>query len=57
MLAASLGYNIWSIRLVATIELERRKGHARNLVKEAKRTVGDALIQAHVQNDDPKSGS
>jgi hypothetical protein len=51
MVAASLGYNIWSMPLVATIECERRKGHARRLVKAAKRTVGDAVIQAHVQND------
>lgn len=51
MIAASFGHNIWSLSLVATAESERRKGYARKLVQEAKRIGGDAVIQAHVQND------
>jgi hypothetical protein len=50
-LAASFGYNIWRIPLNATIEIARRKGHARRLVREAKQIAGDAVIQAHVEND------
>jgi hypothetical protein len=50
-IAASCGYNIWRIPLIVTIDAEQRKGHARALVREAKRVVGDAVIQAHVENE------
>lgn len=48
---ASFRYNIWIIPLIATIESERRKGHARRLVRKAKEIVGIGVIQAHVEND------
>jgi hypothetical protein len=50
-LAASCGYNIWRIPLITTIDTERRKGHARRLVRKAKKVVGNGVIQAHVEND------
>jgi hypothetical protein len=50
-LAASCGYNIWSIPLIATVESQRRKGHARRLVRKAKKIVRNGVIQAHVEND------
>jgi hypothetical protein len=54
-LAASFGYNIWRIPLIATIKSERRKGHARRLIRKAKKIVGSGIIQAHVENDKSKS--
>ncbi|MGH7090552.1 MAG: hypothetical protein ACREFQ_16785 [Stellaceae bacterium] len=45
------GHNIWTIPLIATIEAERRKGHARKLVRKAKQIVGNGVIQAYVEND------
>ena len=48
---ASCGHNIWTIPLIATCETERRKGHARKLVRWAKQIVGNGVIQAHVEND------
>ncbi len=51
-LAAFCGYKIWLIRLIATIEAARRKGHARRLIHKAKEIVDDGALTAHVQNDD-----
>src|SRR5665213_1820290 len=54
-IAASCGYNVWHIPLIATVQTERRRGHARTLVREAKRIAGDAVIQAHPENDKSQS--
>jgi GNAT superfamily N-acetyltransferase len=48
--AATCGYNIWNIPLVATIESERRKGYARKLVRKAKQVASRAAICAHAEN-------
>jgi hypothetical protein len=50
-IAADFGRKLWSIPLISTIKSERRKGHARMLVKKAKEIVGSGVIQAHPQND------
>jgi hypothetical protein len=44
-LAASLGYNIWSIPLIVTVEEQRRRGHARRLVRKAKQIIGHGVIK------------
>jgi hypothetical protein len=50
-LAASCGYNIWRIPLIATIETEQRKGYARRLVRKAKQVASHAAICAYAEND------
>ena len=50
MLAASCGFNIWNIPLIATIESERRRGHARRLVRKAKQVARRAAICAYAEN-------
>jgi hypothetical protein len=43
--------NGYVIPLIATLESERRKGHARRLVKKAKQIAGKDPIQAYLENN------
>src|SRR5271156_96191 len=49
-IAASCGYNIWDIPLIATLETERRKGYARKLVRKAKQVARRAALCAYPEN-------
>jgi GNAT superfamily N-acetyltransferase len=49
--AESKRSNVYIIPLVATLQSERRKGHARRLVRKAKQIVRRGAIQAHAEND------
>lgn len=51
-IAASRGYKILQIPIIATIETERRQGYARRLIRKAKEIAAarDAALEAYPEN-------